>query len=232
MSKLTWDNIGDRLYETGTSKGVLFTQNSDGSYAKGVAWSGLTSVKQSPDGAEPNPIYADNIKYLELTSAENFKGSIDAYTYPDEFAKCEGSAEILPGSGIFASQQERSAFGLVYSTIVGNDTEGNDYGEKIHIIYNAKVSPSERAYETVNETPSAITFSWSFSTTPVSVENIPVLKRPTSYLCVDSTKVSPATFQAVKDFVYGTTMKESQLPTIAELVALVVPATTTTTTKA
>lgn len=231
MPKLTWDNIGDRLYETGTSKGVLFTQNSDGSYAKGVAWSGLTSVKQSPDGAEPNPIYADNGKYLELTSAENFKGSIDAYTYPDEFAKCEGSAEILPGSGIFASQQDRSAFGLVYSTIVGNDTAGNDYGEKIHIIYNAKVSPSERAYETVNETPSAITFSWSFSTTPVSVENIPALKRPTSYLCVDSTKVSTATFQAVKDFVYGTLSKDSQLPTIAELVALVVPATTTTTTR-
>lgn len=221
MSRITWDNIGERLYETGTNKGVLFVQDDQGAYAGGVAWNGLTSVKQSPDGAEPNPIYADNIKYLELTSAENFKGSIDAFTYPEEFAECDGSAEILAGSGIYAGQQPRKAFGLVYSTVVGNDTLKEAYGEKMHFVYNATVAPSERAYETINETPAAITFSWAFTTVPVNVDDVPALKRPTAYLCVDSTKTTPETFSAIQDLVYGTTEDEPMMPTIAELVALV-----------
>ena len=221
MARLKWDEIGERRYETGTNKGVLYVQNALGGYESGVAWSGLVSVKQSPDGAEETPIYADNIKYLSMMSAENFKGSIDAYTYPDEFAQCEGSVEILADSGVFAGQQTRKPFGLVYSTIVGNDTEGNDHGEKIHIIYNAKVSTSERAYETVNDTPAAITFSWSFSTTPVSVDDSPALTRPPAYISVDATKMLPANFAALQDLLYGDTSEEPTLPTLAELLALV-----------
>lgn len=221
MVKLAWDVIGKREYETGTSKGVLFPQKADGTYEKGVAWSGLTAVKQSPDGAEETAIYADNIKYISMQSAENFKGTVEAYTYPEEFAKCDGSAEILLDSGIYAAQQARQPFGLVYSTVVGNDTVGNDYGEKIHIIYNAKVSPSERAYETINDSPSAITFSWGFTTIPVSVEGVPALKRPTAYVTVDSTKVLPAKFAAIKDLIYGTDAEESAMPTLAELLAIV-----------
>lgn len=233
MPKLIWDAIGTREYETGTSKGVLFLQKPDGTYDKGVAWSGLTAVKQSPDGAEDTAIYADNIKYLSMQSAENLKGTVEAYTYPDEFAECDGSAEILLASGVYAAQQARKPFGLVYSTIIGNDTLGNDYGEKLHIVYNAKVSPSERSYETVNDSPAAITFSWGFSTTPVSVEGIPALKRPTSYITVDSTKVNLAKFNAIKDLVYGTVALESKMPSLAELLAIVTapnPVTTTTTT--
>ena len=161
MVKLQWDQVGQRLYETGTSKGVLFVQNDSGAYGTGVAWNGLQSVKKANDGAEATPLYADNMKYIELMSAENLKGSIDAYTYPEEFEACDGSAAVNPG--VYVGQQTRKPFGLVYSTIVGNDTKGNRYGEKLHIIYNAKVSPTERAYETVNEDPTALTFSWEFS---------------------------------------------------------------------
>ena len=157
MSKLVWDAVGERLYETGTSNGVLFVQDAKGGYPVGVAWNGLISAKQSPDGAEPNDIYADNMKYLSLTSAENFKGSIEAYTYPEEFAQCDGSAAAAPG--VYLGQQPRKPFALVYSTIVGNDTEYEAHGEKLHIIYNAKASPSERSYETVGDTPNALTFS-------------------------------------------------------------------------
>lgn len=220
MPKLQWDKIGERVYETGTSKGVLFLQDDTGTYEEGVAWSGLTSVKQSPDGAEESPIYADNIKYLSMFSVENFKGSIDAYTYPEEFARADGSAEIVADSGVYAGQQNRTGFGFVYSTVVGNDTVGNDYGEKIHIIYNAKVAPSERSYETINDSPAAITFSWSFTTTPVSVDNIPVLKRPTAYISVDSTKVDPAKFAALQDTLYGTETEPATLPTLEELVTM------------
>ena len=166
MPRLTWDAVGERLYETGTKKGVVFVQNDAGVFGAGVAWNGLTSVKQSPDGAEETPIYADDIKYLSLSSAENFKGTIEAYTYPEEFAACDGSAEVVALSGVYAGQQERKTFAMVYSTVVGNDVQGNDYGEKLHIVYNAKVSPSERAYETINDTPAALTFSWGFTTIP------------------------------------------------------------------
>lgn len=221
MPKLVWDAVGQRQYETGTSKGVLFVKDNAGAYGEGVAWNGLTSVKQSPDGGEETPIYADNIKYLSLMSAENFKGSIDAYTYPEEFALCDGSAEILEASGVYAGQQPRREFGLVYSTIVGNDTMGNAYGEKLHLIYNAKVAPSERSYETVNDTPSAITFSWSFSTIPVSVDDIEALVNPTAYISVDSTKVVPAKFQAIKDLVHGNATVGPKMPTLAELLAIV-----------
>ena len=221
MEKLSWDNVGERQYETGTSKGVLFVQNALGVYGAGVAWSGLVSVKQSPDGAEETPIYADNIKYLSMFSAENFKGTIDAFTYPEEFAACDGSAEIVEASGVYAGQQERMPFGLAYSTVIGNDTLGNSYGEKIHLIYNAKVSPSERSYETINETPAAITFSWGFTTVPVSVDGVPAIKRPTAYITIDSTKVLPAKFTAIKELLYGNGTLASKLPTIAELVTLI-----------
>ena len=217
MPKLTWDAAGERLYETGTSKGVLFAQTALGAYGAGVAWNGLTKVTQSPDGAEESPIYADNIKYLSLTSVENFKGTIEAYTYPDEFAACDGSAEVV--AGVHLGQQPRMGFGLAYSTIVGNDVAGNEYGEKIHIIYAAKVTPAERAYETVNGDPNAITFSWSFTTTPQQIAAAGF--KPSAYICIDSTKVAAPKFTAIKDLLYGTEAKTSKLPSIDEIITLV-----------
>lgn len=226
MPKLQWDQVGERLYETGTSKGVLFTQNGTGVYESGVAWNGLVSVKKSNDGAEPNAIYADNIKYLELMSAENLKGSIDAYTYPDEFEACDGSASVNPG--VYVGQQSRTPFGLAYSTIVGNDTLGNSYGEKIHLIYNAKVSPSERAYGTVNESPEAITFSWEYTTTPVDLSDIGL--DPSAGITISKVEVGDAAFKALQEILYGTETVPSRLPSIQEVIALTEPVTTTTTT--
>lgn len=216
MVKLVWDESGKRLYETGTNQGALYVQNALGGYEEGVAWNGLVAVRQSPDGAEETPIYADNIKYLAMQSAENFKGTVEAYTYPDEFGECDGSAEVA--SGVHVGQQTRKAFGLVYSTIVGNDTLGNDYGEKLHVIYNAKVAPSERAYETLNDTPNAITFSWEFSTTPVSIAKEGI--KPSAYLTFDSTKMDAGKFKAIKDKLYGTEALEATLPTPDELITL------------
>lgn len=203
MAKLKWDETGKRLYENGTSHGVLYTMEKSGKYGVGAAWNGLTSVKQSPDGAEESPIYANNHKYISMMSAENFKGTIEAYTYPDEFMACDGSKEI--GKGVYAGQQARKSFGLAYSTIVGNDVQGDDYGEKIHLIYNAKVAPSSREYETVNDDPNAITFSWEFSTTPESVSAELEAKgiKPTSYLCIDTTKADKAVVKKLKDKLYG-----------------------------
>lgn len=226
MPKLQWDQVGERLYETGTSKGVLFTQKSTGGYESGVAWNGLVSVKKSNDGAEPNAIYADNIKYLELMSAENLKGSIDAYTYPEEFEACDGSASVNPG--VYVGQQSRTPFGLAYSTIVGNDTLGNSYGEKIHLIYNAKVSPSERAYETVNESPAAITFSWEYTTTPVDLSDIGL--DPSAGITISKVEVGEVAFKALQEVLYGTETVPSRLPSIQEVIALTEPVTTTTTT--
>lgn len=220
MVKLRWDQVGERLYETGTSKGVLFTQNAAGGYETGVAWNGLQSVKKSPDGAEESPLYADNIKYLSLTSAENLKGSIDAYTYPEEFEACDGSAAVHPG--VYVGQQARVPFGLAYSTIVGNDTQGNRFGEKIHLIYNAKVAPSERAYETVNEDPDAITFSWEFSTTPVDLSAIGL--DPSAGITVSRHEVSEAAWTALTDALYGTETEEPRLPSIEEVIAMTEPA--------
>lgn len=220
MVKLKWDQVGERTYETGTAKGVLFTQSKGGVYAEGVAWNGLVSVKKSNDGAEESPLYADNMKYLSLTSAENLKGSIDAFTYPEEFEACDGSAVINPG--VYVGQQARVPFGLAYSTIVGNDTEGNAYGEKIHLVYNAKVAPSSRDYETVNEDPSALTFSWEYTTTPVDLSDIGL--QPSAGITVARHEVSPAAWTALTDALYGTETVESHLPTIQEVIAMTEPA--------
>jgi hypothetical protein len=219
MPKLVWDQAGQRLYETGTSKGVLFVQENDGSYGPGIAWNGLVSVKKSPDGAEESPIYADNMKYLSLMSAENLKGSIDAYTYPEEFEACDGSAAVNPG--VYVGQQTRVPFAMAYSTIVGNDTQGNAYGEKIHIVYGAKVSPSERAYETVNEDPTALTFSWEYSTTPVDLSAIGL--EPSAGITIAKTEVSPAAWTALTDKLYGTDTIPSALPSIEEVITITEP---------
>lgn len=216
MPKLLWDQVGERLYETGVSRGVLFAQQADGSYGAGVAWNGLISVTKSPEGGEDNALYADNQKYISLTSAENLNGSISAYTYPEEFESCDGSNEVNPG--VFVGQQARVPFALAYITVVGNDTLGNGYGEKLHIIYNAKVAPSERAYETINEDPSAITFSWNFATTPVDLSDIGL--NASAGIVIDKVTVGATKWSAILDLIHGTTAEVSELPTIQELITL------------
>ena len=213
MPKLVWDDTGKHLFETGVQKGVLYPQVG-GAYPKGVVWNGLSSVTESPSGAESNPIYADDIKYLNLVSAEEFGATVEAYTYPDEFAKCDGSAEISPG--ILIGQQERQKFGLCYRTVLGNDTEGNAHGYKLHIIYNATASPSEKQYQTINDSPEAITFSWELSTTPTNVDG----HKPTASLVIDSTKVDETKLQKLEDKLYGTESAEASLPTPNEIIAL------------
>ena len=208
MSKIVWDDAGKRLYETGVSHGVLYPQETGGTYPKGVAWNGLTAVTESPSGAEATPLYADNIKYLNLMSAEEFGATIEAYTYPDEFAQCDGSAEIA--TGVVIGQQSRKVFGLSYKTILGNDTDGNDYGYKLHIIYGALAAPSEKGYATVNESPEAITFSWEVTTTPVSVTGF----KPTASITIDSTKVDADKLAALEVILYG---PDGETPTVARL---------------
>jgi hypothetical protein len=225
-AKLTWDQVGERLYETGTSKGVLFVQNSTGAYGAGVAWNGLVAVKKAPDGAAETALYADNKKYLSLTSAENLKGSIDAFTYPEEFEACDGSNAVNPG--VYVGQQARVPFGMAWSTIVGNDTQGNSFGEKIHIIYNAKVAPSQRDYTTVNDNPAALTFSWNYTTTPVDLSDIDLL--PSAGIVIDKSEVSPAAWTALTDALYGNATTASHLPTMQEVITMTQAATTTTTT--
>lgn len=215
MPKLIWDKTGERYYETGTDHGVLYPQGAEGTYPKGVAWNGLTAVTESPSGAEANPLYADNIKYLNLMSAEDFGGTIEAYTYPDEFAECDGSAEIA--TGIKIGQQKRKAFGFSYRTRLGNDIDGDDYGYKLHLVYGAMASPSEKAYATVNESPEAITLSWEFSTTPVSVTG----HKPTAHLEIDSTKVDAEKLAALEAILYGSESEEARLPLPDEIVTLV-----------
>ena len=217
MPKLAWDQNGTRVYETGTDHGVLHLQDTDGAFQKGVSWNGLTKVSEAPEGAEETALYADNVKYLSLYSAENFKGTIEAYTYPDEFAVADGSAEIA--KGVVIGQQTRRPFGLVYRTVKGNDIKENDYGYKLHIIYNAKVSPSSRDYETVNDTPGAITFSWAFTTTPVQVEGF----KPTATFVVDSTVVDPAKLKALEGMLFGSESVEPKMPTPEELIAMIKP---------
>lgn len=197
MSKIEWDKTGEKLYETGVKNGVLYLPDESGAYTNGVAWNGLTSVKESPSGAEATPLYADDIKYLELTSAEEFGGTLECYTYPDEFAECDGSAEVAPG--VIIGQQNRKTFGLCYRTTLGNDIKGNEYGYKLHLIYGAKASPSEKAYSTINDSPEAITFSYEISTTPVNVTG----HKPTASLIVDSTKVSAEKMAALEELLYG-----------------------------
>lgn len=207
MSKLIWDKSGERFYETGVEKGVLYPFT-DGAYAKGVAWNGLTSVSESPSGGEPTALYADDTKYVELMSTEEFGATIEAYTYPDEFMACDGSAEIA--KGVTIGQQKRSAFGLSYVTKIGNDVDGSDYGYKIHLVYGAKAKPSEKGYETINDSPDAITFSWEISTTPVEI-NVKGFK-PTASVTIDSTKVTADELAALEKILYGTDAGESGTP--------------------
>lgn len=198
MSKLIWDESGKKTYETGLDRGVLYPQlATDGTYPKGVAWNGLVSVSENPSGAESNKKYADNTVYLNLTSAEEFGATIEAFTYPDEFAACDGSAEVAVG--VVIGQQTRSTFGLCYRTILGNDTKESDYGYKIHIVYGAKASPTEKGYQTVNETPEAITFSWEVSTTPVQIAGF----KPSATMIVDSIKCDPTKLAALEEILYG-----------------------------
>lgn len=214
MAKLVWDADSKRIYETGVSHGVLYVKSAEGTYPKGVAWNGLTAVTESPSGAEATPLYADNSKYLNLRSAEEFGGTIEAYTYPKEFEECDGSASIA--EGVTIGQQARKPFGMSYQTIVGNDTEGEAHGYKIHIIYGADASPSEKAYQTINDSPSAITFSWAIATTPV---NVPGFK-PTSTLIIDSTLTDKTKMAALEAILYGSDDVEARLPLPDEIATL------------
>lgn len=195
--KLVWDKTGEHYYETGVKNGVLYPMSANGTYPKGVAWNGLTAITESPSGAEATALYADDIKYLNLMSNEEFGATVEAYTYPDEFAECDGSASLT--EGVYIGQQARKTFGLCYRTTLGNDSKGNDYGYKLHIIYGAMASPSEKAYSTINDSPDAITFSWELSTTPVAVANF----KPTASLTIDSTKVDPQKLASLEEILYG-----------------------------
>lgn len=215
MSKIVWDATGERLYETGVKQGVLYPMDESGTYPKGVAWNGLTAVTESPSGAESTPLYADDIKYLNLISAEQFGATIEAYTYPDEFSACNGEAELVPGVTI--GQQARKAFGMSYRTIIGNDVDGESHGYKLHLIYGAIASPSEKSYATVNDNPDAITFSWEISTTPVSVEGF----KPTASLTIDSTKVAAEKMTALEKILYGDAQVEPRLPLPNEVATII-----------
>lgn len=206
MIKLKWDKVGERLYETGVDRGVLYVQDETGDYSLGIAWNGLVSVTESPSGAEPTPIYADNTKYLTLMSVEEFGATIEAYTYPDEFEECDGSATLATGVSI--GQQSRKVFGLAYRTSIGNDVSGTDYGYKLHLIYGALAAPSEKNYQTINDSPEAITFSWEITTTPVEVAGF----KPTASLTIDSTKVDKDKLSALEGILYGVEDDEDSVP--------------------
>lgn len=197
MARLVWDASGDHIYETGLKNGVLYPYDATNGYTPGVAWNGLSSVSESPSGAEANAIYADDIKYLNLYSAEEFGATIEAYTYPDEWAECDGSASLA--EGVLLGQQPRKTFGLCYRTVVGNDTQGDSYGYKLHLIYGCKASPSERQYQTINDSPEAITFSWEISTIPVNVSG----HNPVSCITIDSTKVDSEKLAVLEGVLYG-----------------------------
>lgn len=213
MTELVWDQIGERHYETGVDHGVLYLAG-DGSYDGGVAWNGLTTVTESPSGAEASPQYADNIKYLNLISAEEFGGTIEAFTYPEEFGVCDGT--VLPSPGVAVGQQGRAQFGLAYRTRKGNDQEGPDFGYKLHLIYGAQAAPSEKAYGTINESPEAIAFSWEITTSPVPVTGL----KPTAILTIDSTEVDAAKLAALEDILYGTEVDDPRLPLPDEVIAV------------
>lgn len=215
MSKIVWDKTGERLYETGVDHGVLYPVQEDGTYSLGVAWNGLTGITESPSGAEATPLFADNIKYLNMVSAEDFGCTIEAFTYPDEFAECDGSATIATGVNI--GQQSRKTFGLCYRTIVGNDVESNGYGYKLHLLYGCLAAPSEKSYASVNDSPEAITFSWEVSATPVNVTGY----KPTACLTIDSTKVDATKMAAIEDALYGSTSAEAKLLMPDEIVAII-----------
>lgn len=215
MAKLVFDAEGQRFYENGVSKGVLFTKKDDGTYDKGVVWNGLTAVNENPTGGEPSDIYADNIKYLTLMSVENFEGSIEAYTYPDEFAECDGSKEVA--TGVYVGQQKRRAFAMCYRSEIGNDVT-SELGYKLHFVYGALASPSEKNHETINDNPEAATFSWDITTTPIVVNAQGV--KPTAHLTIDSTKVTAEKMQAIEDAIYGTTLTDSKLLTPDDIIAI------------
>ena len=214
MAKIKWDETGEKIYETGVKNGVLYLPNETGEYVKGVAWNGLTAVTESPSGAESTPLYADDIKYVELFSAEEFGATLECYTYPDEFAECDGSAEVTPG--VIIGQQNRKTFGLCYRTTLGNDVKGNEFGYKLHLIYGAKASPSEKSYSTINDSPEAITFSYEITTTPVNVTG----HKPTASLTINSTKVEPTKLQALEALLYGGDSTEAKLPLPDEVINL------------
>ena len=215
MAKIVWDESGKRTYETGVRKGVLYLQDTQGAYTKGVAWNGLTAVTESPSGAEPTALYADDIKYLELFSAEEFGATIEAYTYPAEFEKCDGSASL--GTGVTIGQQDRATFGLCYRTVLGNDVKGSEFGYKLHLIYGAKAKPSEKGYQTINDSPEAITFSWEISTTPVNVAGF----KPTACVTIDSTKIDPDKLAQIETLLYGDVSAEAKLPLPDEIAGII-----------
>jgi hypothetical protein len=217
MPPLTWDDVGEKVYETGVDHGVLYLPDVSGVYNTGFAWNGLTTVTESPSGAAPNPQFADNIKYLNLTSAEEFGGTIEAFTYPEEFGQCDGTA--LPHPGVAVGQQGRKMFGLSYRTKVGNDVDGVDFGYKLHLIYGCQAAPSEKAYATINDSPAAINFSWAITTTPVPVTGY----KPTALIVIDSTVVDPADLTALEALLYGQAATEAALPTPDAVIALFGP---------
>ena len=215
MSKLVWDQTGDREYETGVKNGVLYPQGEGGTYPKGVAWNGLISVTESPSGAEATALYADDIKYLNLMSNEEFGATIEAYMSPEEFDQCDGTASLATGVSI--GQQKRKTFGMAYKTTIGNDVDGNDHGYKIHLIYGALAAPSEKAYSSINDSPEAMTLSWEVSTTPVTVDGF----KPTATVVIDSTKVEPAKLAALEAILFGSEEKEARLPLPDEIVSII-----------
>ena len=214
MSALIWDQDGQRLYETGVDRGVCYPMNDQGVYTPGVAWNGLSAVNEKPSGAEASAVYADNIKYLNLMSAEEFGAGIEAYTYPDEFAECDGSAEIA--TGVYIGQQPRKKFGLSYRTVLGNDVKSNEYGYKLHLVYGCMAQPSEKGYSTINDSPEAITFSWELTTTPVSVTGF----KPTAIITIDSTKTTKAKLEALEAILYGGENTDARLPLPYEVMTL------------
>ena len=219
-ARITWDNTGERIYETGVDHGVLYQIQQDGTFSDGVAWNGLSNVSQSPSGAEASPVWADNIKYLNLQSAEEFGCTIEAYTYPDEFAECDGSKAVT--TGVYAGQQTRKKFGFCYRTQIGNDVNGTDHGYKLHLVYNCLAAPSEKTYQTINDSPEAISFSWEVSTTPVNVTDangVPLANmKPTATLEIDSTKCDATKLAALEDILYGSTTAAARLPWPHEVV--------------
>lgn len=215
MFKLSWDNVGEKIWETGLDRGVLYPMDSQGAYPKGTAWNGLTSVSESPSGAEANPFYADNIEYANVRSVEKFGATVEAYTYPDEFAACNGEAELVPGVRI--GQQKRQAFGMAYRTKIGNDIEGEDYGYKLHLIYGATAAPSEKSRTSINESPELMTMSWELSTTAV---NVPGFK-PTASLEIDSRTVSAEKLEALEKVLYGDGETDARLPLPAEVAEII-----------
>lgn len=214
MSRLVWDQIGEKTYETGVSNGVLYPQTAEGAYPSGVAWNGLISFSESPSGAEPTPLYADNIKYLNLISAEDYGATIEAYQSPEEFDECDGSKEIAPG--VYAGQQNRKPFGFVCKTLIGNDTDGESYGYKLHLVYNALAAPSEKEHSTTNESPEAMSLSWELSTTPIAVPNA----KPTASITIDSTKTDAAKLAALEAILFGGENTSARLPLPGEIISL------------